>query len=129
MSIATATPVTGLVIEAIQKTVSVAIGCCVARSATPCGSRCTMPSGLTTTVTAPAISPAAIRPASHGMLDRRMPADRMPARSPQAAWTFASGPGRPSWRPGGGEARSGRGRCDRKASRVTETIRLELRPV
>ncbi len=55
-SIRTATPVTGLVIEAIQNSVSGVIGRFAARSAEPVASRCRTRSFETTTVTAPATS-------------------------------------------------------------------------
>ena len=55
-SIRTATPVTGLVIDAIQNSVSGVIGRFAARSAEPVASRCRTRSFETTTVTAPATS-------------------------------------------------------------------------
>ena len=55
-SIRIATPVTGLVIEAIQNSVSGVIGRFAARSAEPVASRCRTRSFETTTVTAPATS-------------------------------------------------------------------------
>ena len=52
-----ATPVTGLVIEAIQNSVSGAIGRFAATSAKPLASRCTTRSLVTTAVTAPGYFP------------------------------------------------------------------------
>ena len=56
-----ATPTTGLVIDAMRNMLAGVIGCFESRSMTPCDdSNATLPLRATT-VTAPAISPAAIR--------------------------------------------------------------------
>ncbi len=69
-SINTAVAVIGLVIDAIQKMVSGRMGRSLAMSAFPVASRCTIRSGVATSVTAPAIS----RSWTNRLIRSRMPA-------------------------------------------------------